>query len=90
MKQHLDLLGVNVTDKITGVSGIVDSICFDLYGCVQASVRRGLDKEGKPHEAHWYDVKRLVVTDPMAVRVMEPPDFSLHEIGAADKPTRRG
>jgi hypothetical protein len=88
MKQHLNLLGLTVRDKITGVEGIVDSICFDLYGCVQASVRRGLDKDGKVIDSHWYDVKRLDIKS--TVHAMELPDFSLPEIGAADKPTQRG
>jgi hypothetical protein len=89
MKQHFDLLGMHVRDQITGLDGVVESICFDLYGCVQASVRRnGLDKDGKLHESYWFDVKRLVVKS--KTPVMEPPDFSLPEIGAADKPTRRG
>lgn len=85
MKSHFDLLGRKVKDKVTGAEGIVDSICFDLYGCVQATMNTGFDKEGKRKDSYWFDVKRLEVLTKKPV--MEVPDFSLPEIGAADKPT---
>jgi hypothetical protein len=47
VKQQLLLLGYRVRDKVTGMTGVVSSISFDLYGCVQAIVNRGLDKDGK-------------------------------------------
>jgi hypothetical protein len=36
---HLQMLGFNAKDRVTGFSGVVSSICFDLYGCVQAALR---------------------------------------------------
>lgn len=83
---YLALLGYRVKDKVTGVEGVIESVCFDLYGCVVATVNRGIDKDGAPTESRWYDVKRLMVTS--AEPVMLPPDFEAPEIGAADKPTR--
>jgi len=47
VKKHLSLLGLKVKDKVTGYTGVVASIGFDLYGCVQAIVNPGMDKDGK-------------------------------------------
>lgn len=38
IQNHLDLLGRPVRDKVSGFTGTVTSICFDLFGCVQAVV----------------------------------------------------
>lgn len=71
MKEHLDLLGYSAKDRITGFEGVVDSVCFDLYGCVQASLIPEHDKKDKePKSGRWFDVSRLKVTDKK--RVMEP------------------
>jgi hypothetical protein len=80
------LLGCRVKDVITGLEGVCDSICFDLYGCVQGCVRPdGFTEKGEVKPAHWYDVKRLTATsDPL----MPVPNFALPEIGPADKPSR--
>ena len=89
VKKHLNLLGMKVEDKVTGFKGVVAGISFDLYGCVQAIVNPGADKDGKLMEQCWFDVARLTVsgTDP----VMTRPDFELGaqaegKQGAADKP----
>ena len=93
MEKHLELLGMKVTDKVTGEKGIVTSISFDLYGCVQAVIDPGLDGEGKKKDSHWYDVARLKVTGKKPV--MDVPDFTQHATpqtvsagrqGAAEKP----
>lgn len=87
MQNHLDLLGYPARDRVTGFAGVVDSVCFDLYGCVQASLipkHNHDDKEKK--SGHWFDVSRLEVTSKK--RVMEPRDFgTLAETppGPADK-----
>jgi len=73
MKRHMELLGCPVKDRVTGIEGIATSICFDLYGCIQAIVNPGLDKEGKPQETLWYDVSRLERTGTAVMRV---PDFN--------------
>ena len=73
MKKHINLLGHQVKDRVTGFSGVVASVNFDLYGCIQAVVNPGLDKEGKLGESQWFDVNRLVVlTD---APVMDQPEF---------------
>lgn len=71
--KHLNLLGHRVRDRVTGLDGVVTSISFDLYGCIQAVIHPGLQPDGKVAEQNWFDVNRLLVisTDP----VMTPPDF---------------
>jgi len=39
IKKHLDLLGHKVKDKVSDFQGVVISMSFDLYGCIQADVR---------------------------------------------------
>lgn len=71
--EHLKLLGFKVKDVVTGFTGVISSISFDLYGCVQAIVNPGLDKDGKPGDMHWFDLKRL---EPIGDKpVMEQPTF---------------
>lgn len=87
MQNYLYFLGREVQDKVTGFRGIVDSICFDLYGCVQCSVRpRVVVKDGKQEmtDARWHDYHRLTVItgDP----VMKQPTFD-YDRGPAEKPS---
>jgi hypothetical protein len=90
IKKHLELLGLKVQDKVTGMKGVVSSIGFDLYGCVQAIVNPGLGKDGKPTECHWYDVNRLKILSDKPV--MDRPNFDFGpqaegKQGAAEKPS---
>lgn len=92
---HINLLGLKVRDRVTYFEGIVSSISFDLYGCVQAAVSPPVDKEGKLPDGRWFDIHRLVSID--ADRVMPvplfgatPPTFGAtpeaHTHGPAEKP----
>ena len=83
MTPMLTLLGYRVRDKVTGLEGVVTCICFDLYGCIQATLNPGVDKEGKLREQAWFDVARLEVISKEPV--MPPPDFAV-EKGPAEKP----
>lgn len=89
IKTHLKLLGLRVEDRVTGLRGVVASVSFDLYGCIQAIVNPGLDKDNKPRDQHWFDVRRLnVLSD---TPVMELPNFDFGpqaegRQGAAEKP----
>jgi len=92
IKKHLNILGYKCRDRVTGISGVATSVCFDLYGCVQATLNRGLDKDGKPYESFWFDIARLEVADPNPV--MLPPDYEFGEVaegkkGPAEKPQSR-
>ncbi len=89
IKKHMALLGLRVEDRVTGMKGVVASISFDLYGCVQAIVNPGLGKDGKLSDQIWFDVSRLKVLDKKPV--MQVPDFEYGPQaeglqGAAEKP----
>lgn len=89
VKKHLELLGFTVKDVVTGFHGVVASVSFDLYGCVQALVNPGMGKDGKLGEQQWFDVARLVKLS--GSPVMPPPDFEHGPVaegrrGPAEKP----
>lgn len=89
VKKHLSLLGLKVKDRVTGFEGIVASLSFDLYGCIQAVVNPGLDKDGKQRDQAYYDVSRLEVTD--TTPCMPVPNFDFGDVaegkqGAAERP----
>ncbi len=71
--KHMGLLGLKVRDAVTGSEGVVTSLSFDLYGCIQAVVTPSADKEGAIKDGHWLDVTRLVVLDHKPV--MDLPNF---------------
>jgi len=89
IEKHLDLLGLEVEDKTTEFKGIVISICFDLYGCIQADVRpKKLDKDGKTCSGYWLDINRLKIVNKKPV--MKRPNYEYGNIaegnqGAAEK-----
>lgn len=89
IREHLAFLGLRVEDKVTGLTGVVTSVGFDLYGCIQAVVNPGLDKDGKSRESMWFDINRLKILSNEPV--MERPnfDFGLQaegKKGPAEKP----
>ena len=89
--KHLEWLGLDVKDKVSDFRGIVQSVCFDLFGCIQADVRpKGLDKEGKIQTGWWLDINRLIIVNPKPV--MDRPNYKYGDVsegkqGAADKST---
>ena len=89
LEEHLKILGYEVEDKVTGKRGTVDSIAFDLYGCIQAAVIPKVDENGEERKAKWLDVPRLkVISDEP---VMDQPDFGFELLktgkkGSSDKP----
>lgn len=70
MNDFLNDLGYQGEDCITGFKGIVSSVCFDVYGCVQYCLVSKVDKNGE-HKSMWCDAKR--VTTNKKKRVMTPP-----------------
>lgn len=89
VKDHLALLGLPVRDCVTGFSGTITSISFDLYGCIQATVHQGMQPDGKMGDQCWFDVGRLAVAN--WTPVMPVPNFDFGEVadglhGPADKP----
>lgn len=86
VKDQLAFLGLEVQDKVTTFSGIVTSVSFDLYGCIQCLVNPGLDNDGKIKDSVWFDSNRLnkMTKNP----VIPLPEFDyLH--GPEVKPTNR-
>lgn len=79
----LELLGLTVRDRVTGFTGVVTSVSYDLYGCVQGLVNPGMGKEGKLGELLWFDIGRLAIVND--VPVMVPPVF-VADKGAESKP----
>lgn len=87
MNEHIELLGYRAKDKITGMEGVITSICFDLYGCVQAVLNPGLDKDGKPKENFWYDVNRLEISKKSVMKHPPFPSLRAKVTGPAEKPS---
>jgi hypothetical protein len=85
--EFINILGLKCKDKVTGFSGVITTISFDLYGCVQAIVTPDAES-GK--NCAWFDVTRLDITND---RVMDVPDFNEGYIadgrkGCSDKPLK--
>ncbi len=85
---HVALLGKTAKDRVTGFQGVVITVAFDLFGCVQAVLRPAADKDGKLNDAHYFDVNRLEIVDEK--RVMPVPAFAAqpaeHKHGPAERP----
>jgi hypothetical protein len=88
--KYLNLLGLKVEDKVTKFKGIVTSISFDLFGCIQGLVDSGIDNKGNFGENRvWLDINRLKILN--KTPVMEIPDYdngyqAEAKQGAANKP----
>lgn len=83
----LEYLGFKVRDRVTGFKGVVTSVSFDLYGCLQAVVSPEANVEkGEYVQGCWMDLNRLEVTD--TKRVMEVPQWKMPQEanGPAEKP----
>ena len=70
IQESLGYLGMTVKDRVTGFSGMVSSVTFDAYGCIQAFVTPRM-VEAKLGDGHWFDLSRLMLGD----RVMVAPTF---------------
>ncbi len=90
IEKHLGLLGMRAVDKITGQKGVIGSISFDLYGCIQGLVTPAIGNDGKQGDSLWFDLCRLKITSKKPV--MPLPKFdSVYLVdgnkGPAMKPT---
>jgi len=88
--KHLEKLGFKAKEKVTGLEGVITSVDFDLYGCVQFLVQPSA-KDGEIPRSKWFDVTRIDITS--KERVMEMPDFDKGYIsegkkGPANKPIK--
>lgn len=80
----MELLGLKVKDKVTDTTGIVTSISYDLYGCIQAIITLSAGTENRENLIGWYDIKRLEILDD--VPVLDMPNWDIEEIGCECKP----
>lgn len=87
MQEYMDMMGMRVKDKVTGFTGVVQSVNFDLFGCVQFSVVPPVNEKGERVESAWFDSNRLELTD--KTRVMPVPSFApipeQHSKGPSEK-----
>lgn len=91
---HLANLGLIGKDKVTGFKGVIDSVYFDLYGCVQYAMKPPMNKEGEVKTSLWFDAARIEV-DTKTARVMDMPNFHEGYVaegrkGPAEKHSRQG
>jgi hypothetical protein len=88
---YINLLGKTAEDRVTGLRGVMESVSFDLYGCVQIALKPPLDKDGKMQDGRWFDAARLKI-DETIERRMPVPTFAKkpaeHDHGPAEKPAR--
>jgi hypothetical protein len=90
MLQCVGMLGHEAKDKVTGFTGMVSSIAFDAYGCIQAVLTPKVGKDAKYPDGHWFDVNRLEV----GKRILPMPTFDqatarITSKGPAEKPLPR-
>lgn len=83
VNNHLSMLGLKVRDRVSGYTGTITSVGFDLYGCIQAVVHPGIDKEGKLGDPCWFDIARLEVTDKKPVMAL--PNFEFGPVSEGQK-----
>lgn len=88
MRRQMKLLGTKVRDRVTGFSGVVATMSFDLYGCVQAIVTPPVDDKGEMKDGRWFDTSRLDVID--ATPVMDLPSWMPRELATQSSPSVRG
>ncbi|MFT4095910.1 MAG: hypothetical protein QM651_02225 [Rhodoblastus sp.] len=81
INETIALLGRKGEDKITGFKGVVTSVCFDLYGCVQLALNPPIDDKGVVPDGRWFDVNRIAIS---GEPVMHAPDFSARAIKPSD------
>ena len=88
-EKHFELLGKKGKDAVTGFSGVITSLSFDLYGCIQVVITPPADKKDGVKNGQWFDVTRVEITN--HTLVIPLPDFAegyiaMGKKGAAVKP----
>jgi hypothetical protein len=80
---HINILGLKAVDKVTGFSGIITTVSFDLYGCIQVIVTPPVNASGDVTNGAWFDVTRLDID--YDSRVMDVPNFNSGYIATGSK-----
>ena len=91
IEETIQLLGKRAKDKVSGFEGVISTVSFDLFGCVQCVLSPPAQENGKLEDSRWFDVQRLTVDSKKPV--MDVPAFkaitrepATYSHGAADKP----
>lgn len=87
---YLDAIGYEAIDNVTKFRGVITSVSFDLYGCIQFLLTPPVTKDGKMEESEWCGVNGVYVFDGRP-RVVTPQPFrpvkGRHLVNrSADKP----
>lgn len=56
-------LGMEVREKVTGFTGIVVVMMFNIDGSISAGIQPRTVENGRPAETHDFDLERLEITD---------------------------
>jgi len=91
INDHLNLLGTRVRDRVTGFTGIVTTVSFDLYGCIQPLVNPGMNEKRELPDSKWFDSNRLEVLDSTPVMPRPKYEWTPEKVasggkGPAEKP----
>jgi hypothetical protein len=82
IKKHVELLGFEAVDMVTGFKGVITSVSFDLYGCIQAILTQKLSSKQKT-DVQWYDITRLKIASKKPV--MPLPNYNHVYISQGEK-----
>lgn len=80
--KHFELLGKRAKDAVTGFEGVVTSLSFDLYGCIQIVITPPAEN-GKYKDGHWLDISRMEILSDTPV--IDVPDFTQGYIAEGKK-----
>lgn len=91
INSHVNLLGLKAKDKVTGFTGVIEIVYFDLYGCIQVVLRPPVNDKGESPDGKWFDASRMEIIS--NERVMKMPDYDKGYVaegnkGPAEKPSR--
>jgi hypothetical protein len=87
VNESLKLLGCAAQDKVTRAEGIITTVSFDLFGCIQILITPRVNKENKREDSGWYDIQRLKITN--KTPVMEQPDFRWYKENSSKGPAEK-
>lgn len=69
-----DMLGKQIKDTVTGMTGTAVSMIKYMNGCVQYSIQPRELKDGLPIEAKWFDIEQIeIVKDERVVKAKKKP-----------------
>jgi len=70
-------MGYPAIDRVTRFEGVVTSISFDLFGCVQCALTPQATKDESGKQEHgpvnWYDANRLEITGDRVLPLIDFP-----------------